>query len=289
MSSEAFSTPAGDVSRVSSRLADTDRRGTAKARWGFGRMDYRVVPGLYALGIPDAESPVLLSANYKMSFDELRARLSGVNAWILVLDTDGINVWCAAGKGTFSAREVARRVEESRLAEIVSHRKIIAPQLAGPGLSIRDAKRLSGFEVVFGPIRTEDIRVFLESGFRATPRMRQVTFTVAERAAVIPVELMSALKAAWIPLVFFTVVAGLFGWSSFLHAAGETLWTSFLALAFAILAGTVVVPLLLPWLPGKAFSVKGIPAGLVAAVLAIGCPGSIPPSGRVDWKPWPGF
>ena len=70
-------------------------------------MNYKVDPGLYALGAPDADSPVLVSANFKMSFDLLREALPGRNAWILVLDTDGINVWCAAGKGTFGTEELA--------------------------------------------------------------------------------------------------------------------------------------------------------------------------------------
>ena len=64
-------------------------------------MNYKVDPGLYAIGNPNERSPVLVTANYKMSFDNLREALPGRDAWILVLDTRGINVWCAAGKGTF--------------------------------------------------------------------------------------------------------------------------------------------------------------------------------------------
>ncbi len=87
-------------------------------------MDYAIDPGLYALGDPDRESPVLVSANYKMSFDDLRSALPGRNLWILVLDTKGINVWCAAGKGTFGTEELVKRIEASHLKEIVSHRSI---------------------------------------------------------------------------------------------------------------------------------------------------------------------
>jgi len=65
------------------------------------RMSYAISPGLYAVGNPTKESDVFVSANYKLSFDVLRRELKGFNAWILVLDTKGINVWCAAGKGTF--------------------------------------------------------------------------------------------------------------------------------------------------------------------------------------------
>jgi CO dehydrogenase/acetyl-CoA synthase gamma subunit (corrinoid Fe-S protein) len=75
-------------------------------RWGIGRHRYRIEPGLYAVGTPGSDSPVLVTANYKMSFDALRRELGGLDAWILVLETDGINVWCAAGKGTFGTEEV---------------------------------------------------------------------------------------------------------------------------------------------------------------------------------------
>ncbi|RXM20875.1 acetyl-CoA synthase subunit gamma, partial [Citrobacter sp. AAK_AS5] len=86
--------------------------GRWRVRWNIKRMDYRVAPGLYAVGEPTADSPVLVTANYKLTFDGLRSELGGVDAWMLVLDTLGVNVWCAAGKGTFSTAELARRVRE---------------------------------------------------------------------------------------------------------------------------------------------------------------------------------
>ena len=95
-------------------------------------MEYRVETGLYAIGSPGPDSPVLVSANYKMSFDRLRSQMSGLDVWILVLDTQGVNVWCAAGKGTLSTDELVRRIEEYRLVERTSHRTVIVPQLAAP-------------------------------------------------------------------------------------------------------------------------------------------------------------
>ena len=71
----SLSTPAGSVPRVSPDLQWRDRWGTIKARWGIGRMDYAIDPGLYALGSPNRASAVLVSANYKMSFDRMRGSL----------------------------------------------------------------------------------------------------------------------------------------------------------------------------------------------------------------------
>ena len=73
----SFQTTVGPVPRVSSSLAWADRFGSFKARWGVGRMRYTIDPGLYAVGMPDEHSPVLVTANYKMSFDRVRETLSG--------------------------------------------------------------------------------------------------------------------------------------------------------------------------------------------------------------------
>ena len=100
-------------------------------RWGIGRDDYRVKPGLYALGTPVATSPVLVTGNYKMTLDECARLCDELDAWLLVVDTRGINVWCAAGKGTFCADEVARMVVETRLAEVVDHRRLDPPAALG--------------------------------------------------------------------------------------------------------------------------------------------------------------
>ncbi|MFC1620575.1 mercury methylation corrinoid protein HgcA, partial [Candidatus Neomarinimicrobiota bacterium] len=83
---------------AATRLAWFDRWGHFKVRFGFGRNRFRVVPGLYTIGKPDADSPVFVSANYRLSFDVLRSALHGHDGYMLVLDTRGINVWCAAGK-----------------------------------------------------------------------------------------------------------------------------------------------------------------------------------------------
>ncbi|NQT35887.1 MAG: acetyl-CoA synthase subunit gamma, partial [Planctomycetes bacterium] len=61
----------GDVPQVETTLTFADQLGRWKARWGIGRMRYRVAPGLYRVGSPTADSPVLVTANYKMSFDRL--------------------------------------------------------------------------------------------------------------------------------------------------------------------------------------------------------------------------
>lgn len=259
----------GNVPRVSYRLAWADRMGGCKARWGVGRMEYTVEPGLYALGNPGSASPVFVTANYKMSFDCLRRSLAGRSGWILVLDTKGINVWCAAGKNTFGTEELVRRIELSGLKRIVSHRQLILPQLAAPGVSAHQAKRASGFKVLYGPVRAEDLPAFLDSGMKALPEMRVKTFPLRERIVLVPIELIAALKATAILLPLLFILSGLLSRGEFWSGAmGHLIFVP--SVLAAVFAGAVLTPILLPWLPGRAFSVKGLPLGLVfAAVFAL--------------------
>lgn len=256
---------AGPIPRVRTRLGRRDVLGRWRMRWGMGRGRYRVEPRLYAVGSPGPDSPVLVTANYKMTFDALRRELEGQNVWILALETEGINVWCAAGKGTFGTTEVARRVKTTRLAQVVNHRSLILPQLGATGVAAHRVREECGFSVVYGPVRARDIPRFLGEGMKATPEMRRVVFPVSERLALTPVELAGFLKpTAWAFLSLF-LLAGVgpkifslsAAWHRGLGASG--VWMA------GILSGAVVTPVLLPWIPVRAFSGKG---GLVGGCFA---------------------
>lgn len=229
-------------------------------------MSYKVDPGLYALGNPGSESPVLVSANYKMSFDRLRESLPNRNAWILVLDTDGINVWCAAGKGSFGTGELTARIEGSGLAQLVNHNRIIVPQLGAVGICAHQVLKLSGFKVKYGPVRASDLPEFIDAGYRATPGMRVKTFNTAERLAVVPVELIHALKTLLMIMPFLLILDGLATGATFLAGAFGVGLPDAGGLAAGIFAGCILTPLLLPLIPGRAFSAKGILSGLACAV-----------------------
>jgi len=244
-----------------------DRLGAAAVRCNVGRMHYTVEPGLYAVNEPEPDAPVFASANYKLSFDHLRRALNGVSGWILVLDTKGINVWCAAGKGTFGTAELVQRVQAVDLAQRVSHRTLVVPQLGAPGVAAHEVHEQTGFRVVYGPVRAGDIPAFLRNGMKADADMRTVRFRLADRLAVVPVELVVSAKYALIVAAVFSILAG---WRS-----GGWAWSTFqtkgLAAAASALGGYVfagiAVPGLLPWLPGRAFSIKGVFAGLLAWLL----------------------
>jgi acetyl-CoA decarbonylase/synthase complex subunit gamma len=221
-------------------------------------MGYAVDPGLYAMGNPDRSSAVLVTANYKLTFDRLRQALPGSDFWILVLDTKGINVWCAAGKGTFGTEELVERIRASGLEKVVDHRELILPQLGAPGVAAHLVKKLSGFKVIYGPILAKDLPAFLEAGKKATPEMRRKAFPAWERTVLIPIELVHVLK----PLVFLLpalfIVGGLAGGGTFWQNALTHGLFAVAALILSLIMGAVLTPLLLPYLPGRAFALKGL-------------------------------
>jgi hypothetical protein len=263
-------TPLGAVPRVRTVLHLADRLGTARVRSGIGRMNYRVTPGVYAVGQPTADSTVLVSANYKLSFDRLRCALAGRDAWILVIDTHGINVWCAAGKGTFGTDEVARRVLASGLARLVSHRKLVVPQLAATGVSAHEVRGACGFTVVYGPVRAEDLPAFLDARMKATPAMRLVRFALRDRAVLIPVEVTGGGQYALLLAAAFLLLGG-FGAHGYSAAGLASVGLPSAALLLGgFLAAAIFGPLLLPWLPGRPFAMKGAVLGaLVVLALAL--------------------
>jgi len=220
------------------------------ARWGVNRSGHRVEPGLYALGNPTIDSPVFVTANYTLSFDALRSALTGIDSYILALDTQGINVWCAAGKGTFGTDELVRRIEATALHDVVDHRMLILPQLGAAGIAAHEVKKRSGFKVEYGPVRAADLPEYLQT-HQATLEMRRVRFDLRDRLILIPVELVHTL----LPLLIATVVV--------FFASGPV---ASVAVVTAILSGVVLFPILLPWLPTHDFSSKGFILGGVVAL-----------------------
>lgn len=255
-------TAVGKIPVVKTVLTKADILGGWKVRWDIGRNDYRVTPGLYAVGAPTVSSPVLVTANYKLTFDVLRKTLEEIDAWIVVLDTKGINVWCAAGKGTFGTAELIQRVNNVKLHGVVSHRTLILPQLGAPGIVAHQVARGCGFKVVYGPVRAEDVKPFIHSGMKATEKMRRVEFTTKDRLVLTPVELVQAMRNAifGFGLLF---IANSLGISAF-----DTM--DMLGVVGAVFVGAVFTPVLLPWVPGPMFSLKGGLLGMLWAIALAG-------------------
>jgi len=296
-----INTASGAIPVVASKLTIKDYIGTIKVRWSIGRDNYKVDPGLYAVGKPNDKSDVLVTANYKLSFDLLRKNINDLNAWILVLDTKGINVWCAAGKKTFGTNELVFRIKETGLDKIVNHRKLILPQLGAVGISAHKVKEATinplnsmvqqnktpnfnsknisgekyeliqnhGFSVIYGPVNASDIINFIKNGYKASPEMRRITFNLWDRAKLIPVDFMYGKYKLLIAMALFFLLAGVTNSGILLDAALQKGWVAIVNLFIAYFSGIVLTPLLLPYVPFRMFAFKGLIIGLLASMILL--------------------
>ena len=262
-------TQVGAIPYVATRWDFYDRWGAVKVRWSLGRFKYRVTPGIYAVGNPGRDSLVFVTGNYKLSFDHLRRALKGIDGWILVIETKGINVWCAAGKGTFGTKEVVRRIRIHHLDQLVDHRKIILPQLSAPGVAAHDVKKMTGFTVIYGPVLAEDIRAFLNAGLKATDDMRKITFPFVERLKLIPVDLFYGKYYLLIVPIVFLILSGFNRSGYSLDLVFDNAGKTTVNLFSGYLAGCVLTPAILPWIPFRRFSAKGLVTGWLVAILLL--------------------
>jgi hypothetical protein len=152
------------------------------------------------------------------------------------------------------------------------------------GVSAHKVKQQSGFSIVYGPVRAEDLPAFLDSGMKATEEMRRVRFPLKDRVVLIPVELVSWGKYVVLAAACFLVLAGLNakGYSTAI-AMSEGV-RAILILLIGFLSAVVFGPILLPWLPGRPFSVKGLWIGL--AVLLAGGLFTGMADGRLNMAAW---
>ena len=240
-----------------------DRLGALRVRFSLGRNRYRVNPGLYRLGKPGKDSDVIVTANYKLSFDLVRKSLSGLNVWILVLETFGVNVWCAAGKGTFGTDELIRQVEDSRLSFYVSHRRLIVPQLGAPGVAAHKVQETTGFSVKFGPVRADDIKEYIAAGYKKNEVTRSVQFKLRDRFILSAVELANSVRYLAAAIIFLMLLSGISseGYSTALVWKEGSKASLYLLAAY--ISGAFLSPLLLPLLPFRYFGGKGLVSGFL--------------------------
>jgi len=228
----------------------------------------KVRPGLYRVGEPNSKSPVLVTGNFDLTVRRVVRQLDGrVDCWLLVADSAGINVWCAAGGGYFSAEKVTAAVKISGVEELVAHHTLVLPQLAACGVDGRQVHRETGWAVRWGPARARDIPAYLSAGRQKSDAMRWVTFPLRERIEMMLVTLgfyglfiLVPLAVLWRPM-FWPVTAALCGLSLFY---------------------TIV----LPWLPGHDGLAKSVP--LVCIALAglyvySALWGHLPPHSIFNW------
>ena len=252
------------VPKLSRTISLKDQLGSMMVRCGINRMAYHFPAGLYLIGEQTADMPVIVSCNYKLTLDSVRSNLKGPGYWLLVLDTKGVNVWCAAGKGTFGTEELVFQLVKRQVGKVTGARSVVLPQLGASRMTPHIVKSLTKLNVVYGPIRSEDVDAFIEQGYKATEKQRTVSFNWWERLVLTPVEFMMSFKflgLVYLLLLLYNAI-GLTKVFSFVTPLYQTV--PFLV---ALFTGAVLFPLMLPLLPFKAFSLKSITLSLPMTVL----------------------
>jgi len=252
--------------RVTSEWKAADRWRAVRCRLGMHRSPHRVEPGLYCIGRPGPESPVLATANYTLTFDIVRRDLGGLVCWILVLDTGGLNVACGAYTGRFATDELITRVQKTRLQEAVSRRVLILPRLGAEAVSAEEVSRRTGFDILCGPLRSEDLSTYITQGARATPEMSAARFSLRDRLSLCLGEMARSLLLFPVFAFGALIAAGLGPDGVSLQRAWIGVWPLFALGLGSICAGSFLVPAALPLIPFRPFWVKGWLAG--AAVTA---------------------
>ena len=226
--------------------------------WGlFGRLaPYPTRPGLKIIGKPDRSSPVLVTGNYELTVRLVTETLErdGIDAWLLVAPTKGVNVWCAGGAGDFTADTVISILKTTGIADRVDHRRLILPQLAANGINIWELKERTEWKPRFGPADIKDFAEYIRSGNSRTERRhRHVGFALKDRVIMGTNLGFNLALLLVIPLAIASV------WF-------VGLWWKTLILLFIL---SVLSTVLVFWLPGKVGVQKGATLGVLASALFV--------------------
>lgn len=169
--------------------------------------------GIVKIGNPDRNSPVLLACNFRLTVSRVKRSLKGLDVYLLIANSRGINAWCAAAGGLLSNHDAISILKVSGIETIVDHRKVILPQLAGTGIEAKTIRAKTGWHVLWGPVDAKDIPEFLKANFKKDDSMRQVKFDFAQRlemaiawAFTISFMLSLVLFFAWRDAIFMMII-----------------------------------------------------------------------------------
>lgn len=206
----------------------------------------KVRPGLYAIGTPGPDDPVLVTGNFDLTVRRVVRELDGkVDVWLLVADSAGINVWCGAGGGYFTAEKIIAAVKSSHLEDVVRHRALILPELCANGVDGWKVREELGWGVHWGPAGAEDIPAYLEAGRKKTDAMRWMRFPLKDRLEMVTVTLGFYGLLILLPVLIF--------WRHM-----------FWPVAISMIGLSYFFAVTHLWLPGRDGLVKSVPLALIA-------------------------
>ena len=224
--------------------------GKALISWIFLFMRvFSLKPGLYHIGELDEKAPLLVTANNYLTVFLLARRLRNRKVRLLITDTEGINVWCSAGEGRFSAKEIIEKATKCGLLTGKGKVRMILPKFSLAGVNLEELRK-HGINPVIGPLYAKDVPSFLDHNKLENQTDDRVHFGLQSRTFT---ALPSAVQFFYYFLGVYVISLG--------YVSPDIIWIA-MGLAF-------VYPLLFPWLPGKLFSVKGLSLALAVSILGI--------------------
>jgi NAD-dependent dihydropyrimidine dehydrogenase PreA subunit len=183
----------------------------------------RVLPfpcktGLVRIGNPGRNAPVLLTCNFRLTVERVRRALEGIDSYLLVANSRGVNVWCAATGGLLTHHDVVSVLKTSGIQDVVDHRQVILPQLAATGIEGNIIHKKTGWRVIWGPVYAASIPGFLSRGLEKTVEARSVRFPWPQRvemavAWAFPISLLSLLMLPFWREGVLPLVGLVWGWA----------------------------------------------------------------------------
>jgi ubiquinone/menaquinone biosynthesis C-methylase UbiE len=235
-----------------------------------GQIDHiPIEPGIYRSGNPDKNSPIIATSNYIYTYIKVMRALKGIDAWVLCVDSRGINVWCAARGGNFGVRELLEAVKATNIEELTNTRTIILPQLSAGGVDSRVLPQNSQefpFKIKYGPVWAKNLPEYLETQPARKPeKMKIAKFSLKHRMRAGLTHLTFLLRKVFLwPLLGLLLVAfGLNTFSplniSYINIGEIIIWIGFTNLIIAGLFPIVNFT--------RKFLIKGLSFGILNVIL----------------------
>jgi len=122
-----------------------------------------VDPGIYDFNNPTADSPLMTTTNFSLTYFSVAGELdgSGMPAWLLICDAEGMSVLTAWAAGKFDAETIAKAVKTFNAGDKIDHKKIILPGHVAV-LSGELEEELPGWEILVGPREAVDLPAYLK-------------------------------------------------------------------------------------------------------------------------------
>ena len=124
----------------------------------------QVEPGIYPINKPGPDAPVMVTTNFSITYFAVANELesSGVPAWLLVADADGMSVLTAWAAGKFDADRIAKTVKGSGIGDKVNHHRVIIPGHVSVLMGELE-EELAGWEIKVGPREAVDLPRYLKT------------------------------------------------------------------------------------------------------------------------------